>query len=223
MNSRQERVFPKNRCSSSGFTLLELIIALMLSSVIILIIVSVLQLAIRSEEKGTKRQDESQHVRVLVSRIAFFLKGAYPYMITTKEEKNQQYYFDGGSDSLSFITSSVTPREDSLIDKPGMKWVRIFTDSEGLKVSENFFFLDDAFEEDADERLIDDTVTELAFEYLDTGEDGTSQPEWTSSWSTDDKPYLPAAIRVAVTIEEDEKEVELPPFTVKVQITKRNV
>jgi hypothetical protein len=208
--------------TNRGFTLLELIIALLFSSVVLVIILAAMQLAIRSEQKGTRIQESSQHTRVLISQLSFLLQGAYPYIV--KGDEKQKYYFEGEADSVSFITSSVTSRGDSLIDKPGLKWVKIYKDSGGLKIKENFFFLNEDYENGSEkERLVDDTVTAIAFEYLDNGEDGKSQPEWQSDWSTDDKEYLPAAVKASVTIKEGDHEVTFPSFTVKIQISKKKV
>ena len=208
--------------NNRGFTLLEMVLALLLSSIIVVIIVSTMRLAIRSEEKGTKRQDASQHLRIITAQLSFILKGVYPYIATIDDE--QFYYFVGESDRISFITTSVTEREGSLIDKAGLKWVSLFRDSEGLKMKDNFFFLDADYDSDsARERLLDDTVTAIEFEYLDTGEDRDEDPEWESAWSTDDNEYLPAAVKVWLTIQESEgeEEIKLPPFTVRVQSSKQ--
>lgn len=199
-----------------------MVIALLLSSVILVIIASTMNLAIKSEEKGIKRQDSSQHIRVISSQIIFLIKGAYPYIATINGKK--RYYFEGKPDSLSFITSSVTKNDDTLRNEPGLKWVRIFRDSDGLKMMENFFFLDEDYEGgSAKKRLLDDTVTEIDFEYLDRGEDRDKEPEWKDSWSTDDDKYLPAAVKVSIMVQGEDKgkEIKLPPFTVRIQNSKK--
>jgi len=190
--------------------------------VVILIIASVLNLAIRAEEKGTRRQESSQHVRVLIARLTFLLKGAYPYVARTEE--GRQYYFEGSGDEIAFITSSVVPETGTQIDKAGLKWVKIYLDSEGLKTMENFFFLSEDYESGSPiERVLDDTVTELSFEYLDMGEKRMDEWEWKSEWSMEDTEYLPAAIKVQVSVREEgaEKDTELPPFTVKIQSSRQ--
>jgi len=190
--------------------------------VVILIIASVLNLAIRAEEKGTRRQESSQHVRVLIARLTFLLKGAYPYVARTEE--GRQYYFEGSGDEIAFITSSVVPETGTQIDKAGLKWVKIYLDSEGLKTMENFFFLSEDYESGSPiERVLDDTVTELSFEYLDMGEKRMDEGEWKSEWSMEDTEYLPAAIKVQVSVREEgaEKDTELPPFTVKIQSSRQ--
>jgi len=190
--------------------------------VVILIIASVLNLAIRAEEKGTRRQESSQHVRVLIARLTFLLKGAYPYVARTEE--GRQYYFEGSGDEIAFITSSVVPETGTQIDKAGLKWVKIYLDSEGLKTMENFFFLSEDYESGSPiERVLDDTVPELSFEYLDMGEKRMDEGEWKSEWSMEDTEYLPAAIKVQVSVREEgaEKDTELPPFTVKIQSSRQ--
>jgi len=222
LNSRQERVSLKQKMNNRGFSLLEMIIALFFSSIIIVMIVATMRFAVTSEKKGTQRQEGSQHIRVVTSQLSFLLKGAYPYIATIEDEKG--YYFEGESGSISFITTSVMNRDDSLIDKPGLKWVRIFEDSEGLKIIENFFFLSDDYDGDSSrERVLDDTVTEIRLEYLDTGEERDEDPDWKDHWSTDENEYLPAAIKVSLTILEGDgdEETEFPPFTVRVQSPKK--
>lgn len=208
--------------NNRGFSLLELIVALLFSSIIIMIIVATMRFAVTSEEKGTQKQEGSQHVRVVTSQLTFLLKGAYPYIVTIEGQK--EYYFEGEPDSVSFVTTSVMKREDSLIDTPGLKWVRVFRDSEGLKIMDNFFFLSDEYDGNlARERLLDDTVTDITFEYLNVGEERDKEPEWKDTWSTDENKYLPAAIKVLLTIQEvdGKEERELPPFTVRVQSSKK--
>jgi prepilin-type N-terminal cleavage/methylation domain-containing protein len=222
LSSSHERAYQSLLNNNRGFSLLEMIIALLFSSVIIMIIVATMRFAVSSEEKGTIRQDKSQHIRIVTSQLSFFLKGAYPYI--AKIDNERQYYFEGETDSVSFITSSVSKREDSLINKPGLKWIKIFRDSEGLKIMENFFFLDEDYEgSSSTERLLDDTVTDIGFEYLDTGEKRDEEPEWSDSWSTDETEYLPAAVKVTLTIQEEDEEIEteLPPFTVRIMTSKK--
>lgn len=189
---------------------------------VILIVASVLHLAIRAEEKGSKRQEASQHVRVLIARLTFLLKGTYPYI--AKTEEGRQYYFEGSGDQVSFITSSVIPETGSSIDKAGLKWIRIYLDSQGLKTMENFFFLSEDYESGSPvERILDDSVTDLSFEYLDMGEKRTDEGEWKSEWSMEESEYLPAAIKVKVSVREEgaDEDTELPPFTVKIQSSRQ--
>jgi len=201
-----------------GFTLLEIILSLLFSSIIVVILVATMHFAVRSEEKGEEWQDTSQHLRIIVSRLTFLLKGAYPYRTTVDDKK--VYYFRGEPGSISFITSAVSKRDDSPMDRPGLKWVKIFRDADGLKLKENFFFLSDDYEnETVRERLLDDTVTEITFEYLDTGEERDEEPEWKSEWSTEDNDYLPAAVRVSLKIQAEGNGTEtgLQPFVVKIE------
>jgi len=118
----------------------------------------------------------------------------------------------------------VVPETGTQIDKAGLKWVKIYLDSEGLKTMENFFFLSEDYESGSPiERVLDDTVTELSFEYLDMGEKRMDEWEWKSEWSMEDTEYLPAAIKVQVSVREEgaEKDTELPPFTVKIQSSRQ--
>ncbi|UCG79138.1 MAG: hypothetical protein JSV21_04730 [Nitrospirota bacterium] len=224
MSSRPQRAQLCLKKNNKGFSLIEIIIALMFTSVIVLVLVTTMRFAVRSEEKGVQRQDASQHIRILSAQLSFLLKGVYPYISSANQEGQRLYYFEGASDSAAFITTSVSDRGDSLIDKPGLKWVMIHHDSEGLKIKENFFFLDDDYEGSSSRsRVLDDTVSGIDFEYLDLGENRDEDPEWSSQWSTDESEYLPAAVKVTLRIREDEEadEIELPPMVIRVQSSKK--
>ncbi|HYQ47806.1 MAG TPA: prepilin-type N-terminal cleavage/methylation domain-containing protein, partial [Thermodesulfovibrionales bacterium] len=121
----------KNR---HGFTLLELLIAISLSIVILIILFAAMRLGYKSEAKGTERSEQTQKVRLISDRIAWLLRGAYPFYINTVEE--QKLFFDGKSDRVGFVTASVDDRGQGPEDRGGLKWVSIFTDKEGLKIRE---------------------------------------------------------------------------------------
>jgi len=145
-------------------------------------------------------------------------------LLGQRKEDNTIFYFEGSGDEIAFITSSVVPETGTQIDKAGLKWVKIYLDSEGLKTMENFFFLSEDYESGSPiERVLDDTVTELSFEYLDMGEKRMDEGEWKSEWSMEDTEYLPAAIKVKVSVREEgaEKDTDLPPFTVKIQSSRQ--
>jgi type II secretory pathway pseudopilin PulG len=65
-----------------GFTLLEIIIALTISLAIFLVLFAALRLAYKSQESGTEKEEQTQTMRILDDRIAWLIRGVYPFVYT---------------------------------------------------------------------------------------------------------------------------------------------
>ncbi len=192
-----------------GFTLIEVIVGVSLTAVLVMIVFSSLRLGQRAQEKAIERQDISQKMRILSDRLAWLIHGAYPY--TVGKDAGAVIYFKGEADELGFVTTSTDPYSKEPEDMEGLKWVKLFVDSDGLKIKENVYFHKDALEDgDGREYLFDPDVRSMEFEYLDTGED-EGEGKWTDSWSPREKAYLPSAVRVVMVFEYRGKEIEMPP------------
>lgn len=216
----------KNR---RGLTLVEIVIGLGLTAVIALILLSALRLAHRSEEAGQEREEVSQRMRIISDRLSWLIRGAYPY--TVVEEGERMVYFDGGTNSLGFVTTSTDSYSSGPEDAAGLKWVGLYADSRGLVISENVFFLQDVMDEAGREYVFDPTVTQIGFEYLDIDygdEDDEDEqqkeaplPEWVSSWHPEDKDYLPSAVRMKVVFEHNGKLIAIPEITAAIRAVKK--
>ena len=168
----------------TGFTLLELILALTILSMVALIIGSGFRLGIKAWEKGESETRETQRLRALSGLISQNVKSAYPYNMKIEQEK--VVVFEGDANSLLFVTSFVEPRDG------GFKWVRysysdgslVFT--EGKLPDKNF--LDKIAE---NEEIIDSDIGEITFEYLSSFEE-----EWQESWDSGEG--IPLAVRVKI-------------------------
>jgi general secretion pathway protein J len=200
--------------SEKGFTLLEIIIALSIAAVILSILLWSLRLGYSSVEKGREREEVSQRMRILTDRLTWLLRGTYPYIVRTPE--GAVLYFAGTPDSLGFVTTSVDPYSEGLQDFAGLKWVTLFTDYQGLKVQEDIYFADVFEDEPREEYIFDPTVTDIAFEYLDPGDEGT-ESEWVASWDPEEEEYLPSAVKVYLTFKHEEQEIEMPPIVVAIK------
>lgn len=195
------------RQRNSGFTLLEIIFAVTLTILLLGIVFSAIRLAHRSEEQGRGKQEIAQKMRVVVDRTSFLLRGAYPFAVQ-KDEKTF-VAFDGKTDSLSFITTS-TDEGERLEDLPGLKRIKIFVDTGGLKLVEALFFMK---EEEGKEFVLDPDVSEIKLEYMGVDENGNSS-DWEDSWNAEDNTSLPAGVRVTIKIRQGDKEIQMPQFSV---------
>ena len=197
-----------------GFTLIELVIALTLSVVIVVILLAAMRLAYKSQAKGAEKIDMAQKIRLLEARVTWLLRGAYPFFVKKLDE--QKLFFEGESDHIGFVTTSVDSYGKGPEDAAGLKWVSLFMDNEGLKMREKVFFLEDVFDEDGGKvYLLEPEVKELEFEYYDIPE-GETQGDWVSDWDPDEKEYIPAAVKCKITLEHEGKTFVLPEITVRI-------
>lgn len=197
-----------------GFTLIEIVIAITLSAVLFTILFSALRLGQRSQEKGIEREDISQRMRILSDRLSWLIRGAYPYIV--RKPEGNVLFFSGTASNLGFVTTSVDAYSEEPEDKEGLKWVRIFRDSDGLKIKENIYLIEDNLEDiGGNEYVFDPDVGSIEFKYLDTSNEG-KKDTWVSSWSPKEKDYLPSAVKVMVVIEHNSKKIEMPPIVTRI-------
>jgi general secretion pathway protein J len=205
--------------NNQGFTLLELLIAITLSILILVVLGAAMRLGYKSQEKGTERGEVTQKVRILEDRIAWLIRGAYPYYLNKTDEK--KIFFDGKSDRIGFVTSSIDTHGTGLEDLAGLKWVSIFTDSDGLKIREKIFFLEDVFDDSKGKvYLLDPEVRKIEFEFFEIKED-EKQGTWISEWDPRDKETIPSAVKVKITLERNGQKIELPEMIVKTEVRRK--
>ena len=166
-----------------GFTLLELIIALTILTLVTLIVASGLRIAIKAWDKGEFETEETQRLRILSGMFSYQLKSAYPYKIKTEDGEN--IVFMGTKNSLLFVTT-VADREMG-----GLKWVK-YTYKEGNLFYNEGILPDKELEKttEDDGEIIDTEINKMEFEYLD------QEGEWKDSW--EDEESLPQAVRVSI-------------------------
>ncbi|MEW6214315.1 MAG: type II secretion system protein GspJ [Nitrospirota bacterium] len=194
----------------TGFTLLELLISITLSVVVLAILFAGMRLGYKSQEKGIEREEISQRMRILGDRITWLLRGAYPYTVTKPEGKI--IYFMGESNRIGFVTTSVESNTERPEDRAGLKWVSISVDSNGLKLREAVYLLEDVFEDTVGKTyILDPSVKDIEFEYLDS-----SDEEWKPEWEPKEKDYLPSAVKVKILFKYNDREIRMPELVVKI-------
>lgn len=172
------------KMKKSGFTLLELILAIAILSIITLIIGSGFRLGINAWEKGESEATETQRLRVLSGMMTQQLKSAYPYRMEIEGKVVE--IFRGSPNSILFVTS--------LADSPygGFKWVRYVYEDGILKYKEGILPDKSLFERlSGDEEIIESGIGDVRFTFLSS--DGK---EWKDSWELGEG--LPRAVRVRI-------------------------
>ena len=205
--------------NNRGFTLLELLIAITISILILVVLGAAMRLGYKSQERGTERGEMMQKVRILEDRIAWLIRGVYPFYLKKPDEK--KIFFDGKSDRVGFVTSSIDTHGTGPEDTAGLKWVSIFVDSEGLKIREKIFFLEDVFDDSNGKvYLLDPEVRKIEFEFFEIKED-EKQGTWISEWDPSDKETIPTAVKVTMTLERNGQKIEIPEMIVKTAVQRK--
>lgn len=202
----------------AGFTLIEVVLAMAITALVMVLLYSALRVGYRSEERGSKKQQLSQRIRASTDRLAWLIAGAYPYKMLRRDKedrKEDRVLFEGDSDSLLMVTTSVEAFSDDLADRDGLKVILIAVGEKGLSASEAPFI---NYEEDLPPELVEyvfePEAESIRFEYMDAGEDG-DEKLWSDTWSTEDTNYLPVAVKATLTIKVDGEPMELPPVIVR--------
>lgn len=197
--------------TNKGFTLIELVIAISLSSLIFAMLFTALWQTQKYREKADERQETAQKMRILVDRVSWLLKGAYPYYI--KEEGKTLLYFSGTSSTIGFVTSSVDRYSESPTDMAGLKWITLSAGEDGLMVKENIYFLRENLKgEGGFEKVLDTDVKGIEFAYLTTDESGNTR--WVNEWNPTEKDRLPQAVRFRISFTYRGKDISTPEITV---------
>lgn len=196
-----------------GLTLVEVVLSLAIVGMMVGVLFTVLRMGHRAEDKGAERLEVSQKVMVVSDRLSWLLAGAYPYRQRDIEGGDEYLFFEGGVDSIGFVTTSVDTYSRDVADMPGMKYVRLGLDDKGLGVSERPFYSDD---ESAFRRyVLDPDAASLEIEYLEPDPDD-GPPQWVGNWDTDTRDFLPLAVLLRITTSAGGRKVVVPPIIVSI-------
>jgi general secretion pathway protein J len=170
--------------NEKGFTLLELILAITILSMVTLIIGSGFRLGINAWERGEAEADETQKLRVLSGLMSQQLKSIYPYKMEIEEK--EVVVFKGEPNSIMFVTTLTDSSQG------GLKWVRYLYENGVLLYKEGILPDKKLLEKiSGDEEIIDSNIREVKFAYFSPDTD-----EWEESW--DLGRGLPKAVRVKI-------------------------
>jgi general secretion pathway protein J len=186
-----------------GFTLIEMLLAIAIFSMVIGVIFTSFRLGISSWEKGEKDLERYQRMRAISELFYREIRSCFPYILTPGElDKHVQFYaFFGEPDSLKFVSSASiakTNRGLSLLEF----WVN---PKNGLMVGEDRALgqdLSDSMLRDENRStVIDSSIKKVRFRYYDQKKKG-EQGEWVQRWNPRDKTgsemRLPRAVQLSI-------------------------
>lgn len=193
---------------SGGFTLIEVIVAMLIASMIVTVVFSGLGIAFDAWAATTRRIDALDTNRTAWRALRRQLESALP-MSTVVEEgltRTPRIGFEGGTDSVLFVTHSTF----SMGPSAPARWVEWSPEEGGLRIREydvigpdNRPAPDPAWEEILP---LGTSAVDLRFEYWgpeNAANSGNVSGEWLSTWDPRDRNNLPRAVRISTTGDAD--------------------
>jgi prepilin-type N-terminal cleavage/methylation domain-containing protein len=204
--------------STTGFTLVEVVITLTILGFICLIVFGAFRLGLSAWERGESVRDEYQEARIVSQLITQQVKSTVPFKIKPQQAEGDYLAFEGDARSLKFVSSlSVRGKQPE-----GLVYAKYEFKEEGSeggrlvlyeeRALNKDFFAEEPNEEGAVSLL--EGVSSVRFEYF-REEDllNNIQEEWVEEWKAKDEKKLPKAFRMTI-IRKNQKGKEEPPITV---------
>ncbi len=207
--------------NEKGITLLELLIALALAVIILTTLFAGMRAGHKSQASGSEKAELTQKMQIVSDRLSWLIRGAYPFVLKKPDE--QELFFNGESDSLGFVTTSIDEYGTGPEDLAGLKWVSVYKDDDALKIREHVYFLEEVWDDSGgNEYVLLSDLDDITFEYFDIPED-ESEGSWSSEWDATEKIYLPSAIKVSLSFIHNGQTVSVPEILVHINATSREV
>jgi general secretion pathway protein J len=189
------------RRGATGFTLIEVVIALTLVAALLAITFSGLRVGLAAWRQGDARAEQLQRVRSLNQLLVRAIGGAHPYRVDATGPDPAPPAFQGERDRLSFVTA----RPPIPLAAPlAFTAVSLSLEDTGLTIREAALPSRALFGALVPV-LADPSVAALQFRYL-RGADRT----WAERWDGAAEQELPAAVEITLT--------DQPPVVVPIQV-----
>jgi prepilin-type N-terminal cleavage/methylation domain-containing protein len=201
--------------STTGFTLIEVVITLTILGFICLIIFGAFRLGLSAWDRGESVKDEYQEARIVSQLITQQVKSAVPFKIKSQQAEGDYLAFKGDSRSLRFVSSLPVRGKQP----EGLVYAKYeFKDggSEGghlilyeEKALNKDFFAEEPKEEHAVSLL--EGVSSVRFEYFREEDPlNNQQEEWIEEWDAKDEKMLPKAFKMTIIRKNQQGKEELP-------------
>ena len=185
----------------SGFTLVEVILALALTTLLLGLLSSGVFIVAGDWNRNADVLDESLDEALAVLQIERALHGAFPHSYTNTETLSRQLFFSGDSDYLGWVSTVSAQRT------PGLTaWELFNVEDEGV-----YLTLVPAFSDDPSLRLQEaepmlifpDYQIEFSYLYEELDENRL----WSEEWEAEELLSLPLAVYVRLEPYDEDEEV----------------
>jgi general secretion pathway protein J len=193
----------KRHSSETGFTLLEVMVAVTLVVVIAVGLWGLFRLSVRTWSNGTRFIDANQRHRSILDSVQKQMASAYPlYSPVDTQSTNARYPIFNGTDSTIQFLSLCSLRS---LTNPGLTYVsyEVAQDANGkysLIERETPYtgqLPDEATMEQVQATPVLENLTECTIEYYSIG-DANNAPQWVSEWNA--QTLLKVPVAVALTL-----------------------
>src|SRR4030042_3400525 len=204
MKKRRAKFFPIDVCSTTGFTLIEVIVTLTVLSFILLMIFGAFRLGLSAWERGDSIKEEYQKVRIISQLISQQIKSFVPYKIKTKKAEGDYLAFNGKARSLRFVSALPIKAKQP----EGFVYVVYeFKEGSGGEGGRLILYAQrvlnrDFFEDELKEELgisLLEGIDNIRFEYYQEEDLDKNQPEgWIEEWNAKEAKAFPRALKMTI-------------------------
>lgn len=200
------------RRGASGFTLIELVLALTIVAVMITMLFAGLRVGLRAWQRGEARASDLQHTRSMTQLLEDSLSGACGYLgLPDETTSTPVIFFKGESERVSFVTISPPLPPPAAIPFVAVTLSMDGGNAPGLAIREKPLPNFDPFEAVVPS-VVDPTVTAIRFRYLRYG------GGWEETWDAAAEQAMPQAIEVTLTATVNGRVQQPPPITVPIRV-----
>jgi general secretion pathway protein J len=199
----------KNPEPQSGFTLIEVMLALALTGMLLGLLSTGAYIVAEDWNRNSDSLDANLDDAVAILQIDRALQGAFPHSYTNEDTLTRQIYFTGEDDFVSWV-SAVSPQRT-----PGLTAWELFTvDDEGV-----YLALAPAYSDNPAERLSESEpqlilpgyVAEFSYLYEELDE----SKRWRDDWEAEE--YLGLPLAVYVRFEPDDRDREVLEIVARIR------
>jgi general secretion pathway protein J len=199
------------RRSSSGFTLIELILALSIVAIMITILFGGLRIGLRTWQRTEQRAAALQRARGMTQVLEEALGGIHGYVGLAEQGAIPIIFFKGESQRVSFVTVSPPISPPSAIPFVAVTLSIDTGSAPGLAIREKALPNFEPFET-VPPSVVDSSITAIRFRYL-RGADS-----WEESWDAVEESALPRAVEVTITAMIDGQAQDSAPIVVPIRV-----
>lgn len=183
----------RSRRGEAGFTLLEMVLALVIFGMIAAIVYSAFYFGHRAVVSGERAADENQRIRLAEELIGRQVRSTV-YAWAKHDEENVPYFL-GAADGMTFVTSAPQSRGGT-----GLAVVTYrFVDGKLVMEERSNFRPDDLYSPPSDAHVeravLLEGFTSFRFDYLPADERDLG---WVDKWDARDEDTLPGVVRLTI-------------------------
>lgn len=177
-----------------GFTLLEVLIAVMLSSLVLLVLFSGMNTIQGGWAQSQRLHNELGDIKI----VDRFMRGRLGDILFLSEEGTMETVFDGKANSISYLAPMMT-----YVGYPGI-YKQTLKMQDGKLIFEWKSYRKESEKNVGDEskRVLLEDISDLKIDYYGSTESGNSDAVWNSSWDIHNGP--PRMIRIQYKYHKDD-------------------